>query len=484
MGRQRFPPIVYWIPRFTGILSILGSSAIIFIIFSDRKRKLSRPKNRLMLLMSFFDVSQSASMALSSLPYAREKGIYGARGNEATCSVQKFFFLLGMAVPLYNASLNLLYLLMIRYDMNPKEFSAKIEPFLHLVSIFLPFSAAIRSVVNSNSTNRCLSADASPVTPETGSAIMFTALISFCFFFTLLSMISISRSVISLENNMRGYIYNSSMLQRRETVLQALLYSSAFFLTFIFPFASIIYGLVRKMKEYNIVLVILTMVFYPLQGFWNFVLYIRPGVKHVRKVNPEKSLFGAIREVIFHAKSVANSFRRVGSSRHITPQTSRNRRSTDDIEKSLANAAVSNSDEAKDRYHYEGRSRHVSFVSAEGKSPKGFHGTDKEEHEISAEALSQLTCKNEELDQHGIKGSCVELEMNAISMESKMDLKKKKRLIRKSFSTDSSGFIGSNEKSPQRKRLSSTIRRTSLASIASVLSVGSLDSSGGSLDSE
>ena len=49
--------------------------------------------------------------------------------------------------------------------------------------------------------------------------------------------------------------------------------------------------------------------YYPLQGFWNFLLYIRPGVSAVKKENPDKSIFGVICEVVFHSKERSNQRR-------------------------------------------------------------------------------------------------------------------------------------------------------------------------------
>jgi len=46
----------------------------------------------------------------------------------------------------------------------------------------------------------------------------------------------------------------------------------------------------------------LTETFYPLQGFWNFILYTRPGVKRVKRTNPDKSCLGIFREVVFRAE--------------------------------------------------------------------------------------------------------------------------------------------------------------------------------------
>jgi len=303
--------VLFWIPRVSGTLSFLGSSAIIFINLSDRKRKLARSKNRFMLLMSIFDIFQSTAMVVSVSALPREMGIYGAIGNEATCRAQMFFLLLGMAVPLYNVSLNLLYLLSIRYNMSPRQFSHKIEPYLHGLSIIIPLVLSMLSVLNPNSKGRCL---ASSTTDMRLLHIIIIVYFCFCLVFTLFSMIFIILTVNSQEKAVRKYNFRSSrrngnnVLQKKGMITQALLYMLAFLLTFIFPFARSICSVGKERGE--TVLDILTVIFYPLQGFWNFVIYIRPGIKHVRKMNPEKSLYRATIQVIFDTKSVADSLGR------------------------------------------------------------------------------------------------------------------------------------------------------------------------------
>ena len=110
---------------------------------SDRTRKTARANNRLMLFMSVFDIFQSAAMAVSSAAIPRETGTYGAKGNDSTCTAQGFVIMLGLAVPLYNSSLNLFYLLTIQYKMSHDRFASAVEPILHIVSILFPLSLAI-----------------------------------------------------------------------------------------------------------------------------------------------------------------------------------------------------------------------------------------------------------------------------------------------------------------------------------------------------
>jgi len=128
-------------------------------------------------------------------------------------------------------------------------------------------------------------------------------------------MIFIILTVNSQEKAVRKYNFRSSrrngnnILQKKGMITQALLYTLAFILTFIFPFTRSICSRAGNERG-ETVSGILALIFYPLQGFWNFVIYIRPGIKHVRKMNPEKSLYRATIQVIFDTKSVAASLAR------------------------------------------------------------------------------------------------------------------------------------------------------------------------------
>uniref|UniRef100_A0A7S0GDN2 Uncharacterized protein n=1 Tax=Proboscia inermis TaxID=420281 RepID=A0A7S0GDN2_9STRA len=142
---------ITWVPRVSGGLSFLGSSLIIYImVSSNRKRDLTKPKNRLMLSMSFFDLFQSSAFVVGRSAMPRETGLYGSAGNSRTCTVQGAFVGLGFAVMQYNASLNLFYLLTIYFKMDQAYFSAKIEPFLHTFSIMGPLIATTRNIILGN----------------------------------------------------------------------------------------------------------------------------------------------------------------------------------------------------------------------------------------------------------------------------------------------------------------------------------------------
>jgi len=307
------------ISRFTASLSIIGSSAIMYMIISDRKSKLRHPYHRIMLMMSTFDVIQSLTIAVGAAAIPRESDFYGAKGNERSCDAQGFFMMLGYAVPLYNSCLQIFYVLSIRYGISAQQFS-KFEPALHAISILFPLSWAVFFTArgyNSPWVFFCIPRGVLPL-------FVIGATVVLCFLICVISMVCICWKVISQARKMKQYTNfetkNKSSARRRsqcrvnedktQTIIQALLYVSAFVLTWTFPSITAFYTKGRVDMSVPFVLLTLTQIFFPLQGFWNFVFYIRPGVKKAMKSNPDMSLLGNIRDVIFKPETIVNVHRK------------------------------------------------------------------------------------------------------------------------------------------------------------------------------
>jgi len=286
--------ILPWVIRVPSGLSIFGSTTIVYIILSDRQRNLKHPRNRLMLMMSIFDLFSSTAFFTSSW----------AEGNSRSCIAQGIGIWLGGAVPLYNSSLSLYYLLTIKYGMNQQRFSNQIEPLLHLISIVLPLSAAVIAAVRGHimpgSTHRLCS------TTSTIMSILIISGIAFSFLFCVFSMSSIVWSMKQRPTSLGSSVSTRRRMEEMETVKTAILYTSAFFITFIGLLCQEIIKLTYR-DEGSFYLTILIGISYPLQGFWNLAIYVRPGVNRIRERDKDKSLIGALREVIFPVRSNTNS---------------------------------------------------------------------------------------------------------------------------------------------------------------------------------
>lgn len=128
---------ISWTPRLSGLLSIIGSSLIILIIFRGGKERLARIHNRFLLGMSFADILGSLAWLPNTafMPSEISDYVYGAIGNNATCTVQAAFITIGFSLQLYNGMLCLYYLAVIKHNVRD-EVLAKYEPYMHCFALF------------------------------------------------------------------------------------------------------------------------------------------------------------------------------------------------------------------------------------------------------------------------------------------------------------------------------------------------------------
>ena len=140
--------IVYG-PKATAVLSIIGSSLIIYeLLVRDRRRiKLRSTYHRIILAMSFLDLCSSIWLFVGSWAVPSSRSVPGANGNNATCSTQGFFFQLGIAVPLYNVSLSMYSLLVVRFRWTESRVKASARKFLLGVPILFGLGTAIAGVI-------------------------------------------------------------------------------------------------------------------------------------------------------------------------------------------------------------------------------------------------------------------------------------------------------------------------------------------------
>jgi len=126
--------VIATIPKITGGISFLSSAVMIYMILQS-EIKLGTPFRRLIFAMCIVDLLQSGVALLSTLPSPVDTpGIWGAYGNEMTCSITGFiFFYASNAAPLYMCSLCIHYLCFVQYKVTQKAFRERIEPFLHII---------------------------------------------------------------------------------------------------------------------------------------------------------------------------------------------------------------------------------------------------------------------------------------------------------------------------------------------------------------
>lgn len=117
------------VPKCTATLSIPCSIFLIYEIWCDHRNQGTSPVQRALLGMSCIDLLSSSAWFLSTWMVPRGSFALSA-GNRATCSYQGFMLQLAVGAPLYNSSLALFYLLIIKYRWTDQNL-APIEIWVH-----------------------------------------------------------------------------------------------------------------------------------------------------------------------------------------------------------------------------------------------------------------------------------------------------------------------------------------------------------------
>jgi hypothetical protein len=98
------------LPIPSAILSVLGSSVVIYMALLSRKSRPWTPYNRLLVAMSVYDIITSIALASSTFLNPMETSNKAwAMGNDSTCSAMGFFNNIGFSGTLVNNFLNLLF---------------------------------------------------------------------------------------------------------------------------------------------------------------------------------------------------------------------------------------------------------------------------------------------------------------------------------------------------------------------------------------
>lgn len=311
--------ILTLIPVFTGTLSALGSLSIVYIITKDRKKKLTHVYHRLVLAMSCLDVMNSSNYALSALVVPKgTPGVWGASGSIATCSASGFVMQFGVSVPLYSGCLAIYYLMVIRYRIHERQIKRYYEPIMHLVSVGYPLVSAIIPLLHDmynpmgSQAGWCFLKDSPAncsVDPDVDclrgenyeSVMIFSTMlpVTLNFLFIIFCMVMVSAYVWRQSNASQQWMFKKKggINHAVETVKQSFLYIFFFWLTFIWQLAVIFTSKEEtpENRSFYFGFVVMIKIFLPLQGFWNFFIYVRPRYCSLRRSHPDVTPLGAFR---------------------------------------------------------------------------------------------------------------------------------------------------------------------------------------------
>jgi hypothetical protein len=323
------------VPIITGTISLLSSSILVYgITISDRKRRLILTYHRLILGMSVMDIissfnmaylggwtipppsstivmenSNSTTTATSASNQEEESGWGIGYGTITSCNINGFLGQIGMSGAFYSTCIALYFLITLRSLKRRKEnvtVIKNLEILMHLVSICCPITFASFGISQdlfnplTGQYGWCSYSDYPRHCSQPESAIecirganyrtfsMITSSIwTILYLMDLIAMGYLLFMVYRQEHKVRRLSFQGndhSRVLTKETATQAMLYVGSYIMTTAFMLIPpLVYREPNSDNEqFYFIFVLLSRIFYPLQGFWTIIIYGRIRYKAIR----------------------------------------------------------------------------------------------------------------------------------------------------------------------------------------------------------
>ncbi|KAL3933930.1 MAG: hypothetical protein SGBAC_010188 [Bacillariaceae sp.] len=315
------------IPKASGFLSMAGSMSIILHILRSKKRR-KLVYHRLLLGMSMSDLISSFFLFLSSWLVPKGTKMYLASGTMTTCTVHGMLSqAASITTPSYNAALSIYYLLVVFWEL-PEKTVHGWEFFLHAWPITLGLGTGIAGLPLelynpagfhcwiSGLPSGCDTKD--DVECQRGNLswvfrwAFFYAWIWFYFVVIAVCIGLVYYKVLQQERKNDRYNISGQVVDRyrsRRVANQAFFYVGAYYLTFLFGTIS------RSMQVEGTpvpeAIWICFVVFYPLQGFFNALIYMMPRLRKRRQQSGWAMLSGGGSSVLRSSRNAPFGSRRL-----------------------------------------------------------------------------------------------------------------------------------------------------------------------------
>ncbi|KAL3940254.1 MAG: hypothetical protein SGBAC_005170 [Bacillariaceae sp.] len=140
--------LLAFLPIPSAILSVFGSSVIIYMIFKSKQQRNLTPYLRLLFAMSVYDIVSSLNWSVAAFLRPQDTSLrLLSIGNNTTCNIVGFVNQISHATMIYQGMLGLYFLLTARYGYSNSYIARRIEPWMHVVSIGYPIAFAIAQAV-------------------------------------------------------------------------------------------------------------------------------------------------------------------------------------------------------------------------------------------------------------------------------------------------------------------------------------------------
>ena len=291
-----------WTSRAAAILSFIGACYILWDVLSKRKNRVAC-YHQILVGMACFDIATAVAWSLSTLPIPDDQGFYieGAAGNDATCTAQGFFVQLGLTSVFYNVSLALYYVLVIVYNWRDCALK-KIRVLLHGLPLLVGFGLAFGGIPLYEWNEYVCHLEPAPADSSWKAFLFVVTPISFSVLFITACMLIVYVSVRRKSKASRKWSigFGTSGEMERRVFWQALLYTLSFYVTW--PIILLVYADSVDIKVNNFWFSLLVAFVAPLQGFSNFLVYVRPRALEIKQFARASRKISAIFSTAFGRK--------------------------------------------------------------------------------------------------------------------------------------------------------------------------------------
>ena len=291
-------------PIVTGSLSLVASSTIIVKIIGFEV-KLQSPYSRLIFGLSAYDVISSSCNVASTMVFPVDTpDVWGAIGNDTTCSIQGVLFSFSTVVtPFYNCALCIYYLCVLKYSMPDEKFSKHVEPALHGIALVFSASTSFyllaKDIIHTTETMCWITSASGDIEDvRTLRWIISGFPLLFIFAAIIVIMLMITLSVWKEEKGMDQYMMGHADLRfrrndaRNRTKVKAVQkQANCYFAGFLFTYGpAFVYRVLEgAMDQVPLFFILLSRFTHPLQGIFNLIAHMQPQVTSLRRSRPSLS---------------------------------------------------------------------------------------------------------------------------------------------------------------------------------------------------
>lgn len=335
------PTALYYFITFllfaTCILSAWGSITIVYLVVHHRKFRKST-FHRIMFGMASCDLFSSIGLFVAPFAIPKTTHLPLAVGNSVTCQAHTMLLVQSLGSVYYSTALSLYFLLTVKFGKSENCTSKTLEPWIHIVPLFLPLATNCAALLLDSATSYsanpvfgiCTDECARDITGfclpnNTPSAVPVTFPLVVSVFPANLFSIVLTWMVYQTvrQHEAASNVHSiQGFKQTKVAAVRAVAYTCAnmnsLVISVLMAISPHIVGDLATLKERPQVsiLAVVMLNLYPIQGFLNGVIYCRPAVLRWRKAFPNRSLWWAYHKVLAGKVAPPRAFRKSSRTTH------------------------------------------------------------------------------------------------------------------------------------------------------------------------